>query len=287
MKKISVTDSHLHLLDSGKLSYPWLKEVCGLNPAYVLQDMQTATEAANVSSIVLIEGECSSQMSHDEVNYFTVAAKQDPRIKGVVAKVVLEKGILVYSELESLKLNPLVKGVRRLIETESDPFFCMRDEFVEGVQMLAEFDFSFDICIKYHQLPQAIYLVANCPKVKFVLDHMGKPNIAENLLEPWQEQIAGLAKLPNVACKISGIVREAQHKTWDIKHLEPFVKHVLKGFGVDRLMFGSDWPLVDVAADYSRWLDTVVTLLKDLPEENLQKIFSSNANKFYKLENAS
>lgn len=286
MRNFSITDSHIHLIDSEQLSYPWLEEASGLNPAYVLADMVYATKLCNVDSLVVVQAECLPEQAPEEINWITVLAQRDTRINGIVARVPIEKGLLVFSELEALKQNPLVKGVRRLIDSESDPFFCVKDEFIAGVQMLADFDYSFDLCVRYHQIPQAIHLVQQCPKVNFVLDHLGKPNIAENIAQPWEEYLVELAKLPNVYCKISGLVTEADPFTWEISHLAPYVHYAIKVFGFDRVMFGSDWPVLDMVADYKSWLDTVIELTKSYPEDDLEKFFSKNASKFYRLETA-
>jgi L-fuconolactonase len=283
MHKFPVTDAHLHLFDTQILDYAWLSELPQLSKPHTLTDMQLATAACDVETFIFVQFECAPTQSLAEVAWVTDQAKQDARIAGIIARAAIEKGLLVFSELEALKANPLVKGVRRLIQSEVDPFFCMQPDFIDGTRLLSQFDFTFDICIKWHQLPQAIYLVTECPNVQFVLDHLGKPDIADNRWEPWREHLAALAQLPNVVCKLSGLTAEVKLEDWQISDMQPFVDHAIEQFGTERVLFGSDWPIVDLNANYQRWLETVFELLKAFPEVELRKMLNENARKIYKV----
>src|SRR5205814_1957803 len=140
-------------------------------------------------------------------------AKQDPRIAGIVAYAPLEHGERVASYLQALKeISPLVKGVRRMAQAESDSNFSARPEYIAGARLLEKFGLRCDICIKHWQMPSAIELVRQAPGVRFMLDHLGKPDIKSGVLDPWRAHLAELARLPNVFCKVSGIVTEADHQ---------------------------------------------------------------------------
>jgi L-fuconolactonase len=284
MQKFPVTDSHLHLFDNQLLDYAWLSSLPQLNKPHTLADMQLATTEYDVDAFVFVQAECAPEQALAEVDWVTSLAAEDARIAGIVARAEVEKGLLVFSDLEVLKKNPLVKGVRRLIQSEMDPFFCMQPDFIDGVRLLSQFDFTFDICIKPQQIPQAIYLVTECPKVQFVLDHMGKPNIANNQLEPWREHLAALAALPNVVCKLSGLISEAKQGSWQVSDLQPFVDYAIERFGTDRILFGSDWPVVNLGASYQRWLDTIFELLKNFPVADMRKMLTENAHKIYHMK---
>jgi L-fuconolactonase len=179
--------------------------------------------------------------------------------------------------------SPLVKGVRRLIQGEPDPEFCLRPRFVRGVQLLADYGLSFDLCITHEQLAATIGLVAQCPEIAFVLDHIGKPDIRAGLLDPWREQIAQLATYPNVSCKLSGMVTEADHANWTPDDLAPYVAHVVAQFGEERIMYGGDWPVAYQASTYPRWVATLDALTADLSPAAKRKLWAENASRFYRL----
>ena len=194
----------------------------------------------------------------------------------------LELGPAVGEHLDQLKDNPLVKGVRRLIQTE-ELGFCTQDKFVQGVQLLSDYGFSFDICIYHTQLADTLELVKQCPNVKFVLDHVGKPDIKAKLLEPWQSHMKQLAAFENVWCKLSGMITEADHKTWKSVDLQPYMTHATDCFGFDRLMFGGDWPVITLAGDWKDWHAIVAEHFDACSEPEQQKLFHANAVNFYRL----
>ncbi len=205
------------------------------------------------------------------------------RLQGIVAYAPVEYGEQCRSYLQALVTHgPLIKGVRRLLQGEADTDFCLRPGFVRGVQLLAEFGLSFDICIRHHQLAAATELVRRCPDVSFILDHIAKPDIENKQLEPWRAQIAELAALPNVMCKVSGVVTEAGSQ-WTKDDIAPYVGHVLDVFGEDRVAFGSDWPVVLEASEYRRWVATLDALTTDLSLGARQKLWAENARRFYRL----
>jgi len=180
-------------------------------------------------------------------------------------------------------LGPIVKGVRRITQGEADPEFCARADFVRGVQILPEFGLSFDACIVHHQLPGLIELVRQCPETSFVLDHLGKPAIRDGLLDPWRAQIEQLAGLPNVVCKLSGAVTEANHARWGVEDLKPYVMHALDVFGEERVLFGGDWPVVLKASSYERWVEALDELTAGIADNARRKLWADNARRVYRL----
>jgi L-fuconolactonase len=205
-----------------------------------------------------------------------------PQIQGIVALAPLEDADNVHAYLDILQQIPRVKGIRRLIQNE--PLgFARQPDFVSGVQALAAYGFSFDICIYHPQMADVLYLVERCPQIQFVLDHIGKPGIKDGLLQPWKQQIKALAAHENVWCKLSGMVTEADHQGWTPDDLKPYVDHVINCFGVERLMYGGDWPVVKLASAYARWLETIQALTAHWSEAEKQKVFYENAGRFYRL----
>jgi L-fuconolactonase len=176
-----------------------------------------------------------------------------------------------------------VRGIRRLIQSEPDPEFCLRRDFIAGVKLLAEYDLSFDICVYHHQLGSALELVRRCPEIRFVLDHVGKPDIRAGLMDPWRGHIRELSELPNVWCKLSGMATEADHEAWSREDLQPYIDHVAESFGFSRLMFGGDWPVSTLATDYPRWVETVLWATASRTEAEQRQLFHETAAEFYLL----
>jgi L-fuconolactonase len=176
-----------------------------------------------------------------------------------------------------------MRGVRRLIETERDPSFALEPAFVEGVRLLAKHGFSFDICVKHWQLVYGIELVRRCPQTRFILDHIGKPDIRNGLGEPWRGQIRELAKLPNVVCKISGVITEANHTHWTKDQVKPYIAHVIDAFGFDRVMFGSDWTVSRLTHAYPAFVEILDEVLGDASEAERRKFYRDTAISAYRL----
>src|SRR5260370_32705635 len=175
-------------------------------------------------------------------------AGADPCLQGVVAAAPLDDGPRIRAYLDALAaLGPVVKGVRRNLQDESDPAICLRADFVQGVRLLADYGFSCDLCIRHHQLPAVTALARACPDVAFVLDHLGKPPIEAQQLDPWRGQLAALAALPKVACEVNGLATEADWQRWQPADLGPDVAHTLGAFGPEQGLFRSHVPVVTVA----------------------------------------
>lgn len=286
MINVPIVDAHLHVWDNRLLSYPWLADVPLLNRPYLLEDYDEACGPLRIESMVFVQAECDFAQYKQEADWVTSLAQQDPRIAGIVAWAPLEKGESVRDELQVLADNPLIKGIRRIIEFEPDPQFCLRPDFMAGVRALPDFEMSFDICVKHHQLDNTIQFVRQCPEVQFILDHIGKPDIKNQLFDPWKTQLKTLSAMPNVWCKMSGLVSEADHDHWIKEQLKPYIDHVLECFGVERVMYGGDWPVAFLATEYARWVQTLVWATQDYSEADLRRLFHDNAMAFYRLKGA-
>ena len=283
MEKFPIVDTHVHLWHPKQLRYPWLAEVPTLNRAYLLKDYIAAYGALEIESIVFVQCDTHPDDGLKETAWVTSLAAVDPRIRGIVAWAPLEEGEQVAPFVEKLAENRLVKGIRRLIQSENVDF-CIQPNFVSGVKVLSRYGLSFDICIFHPQLANAIRLVEQCPHVQFILDHIGKPNIKHQLFDPWKQEIATLAAFPNVHCKISGLVTEADLEKWTPADLQPYIEHVISCFGFDRVIYGSDWPVSIQASDYPRWVQTLKDAVSGCSSEALRNLFRDNAIKFYRLD---
>ena len=283
MPNFPLVDTHLHLWDLGRLRYPWLAGVPLLNRNHLIEDYRRACGPVPVAKMVFLQCECDSAQSLAEADWVTEVARVDPRIRGIVAQAPLEKGAAAEADLARLAANPLVKGIRRHIQSEADDAFCVRPDFVRGVQLLPAHGLSFDLCIFHRHLGNTIQLVRQCPDVRFILDHIGKPDIKSGLLDPWRAGLRDLAALPNVWCKLSGLVTEADFEKWTAADLRPYLDHVVDCFGMDRVMFGGDWPVSTQASDFPRWVATLDEALRGCSPDELHQVFVRNAEAFYRV----
>ncbi len=283
MPEFPIVDSHLHLWDPTRFRMSWLDGNEVLNKPYGLAEYREHTAGLPIEAMVYLQVEVEPPYALLEAQWVVERAREDPRIQGMVPWAPLEYGEQARAFLEALvAISPLVKGVRRLIQSESLDF-CVQPGFVRGVQLLPEYGLSFDICIYHPQLANTIRMVEQCPDVSFILDHIGKPNIKEHVLDPWREEITRLAAFPNVMCKVSGMVTEADHQRWTPDDLKPYLDHVLAAFGEDRVVFGGDWPVAYQASPYRRWVETLDDLTAALSPAAKRKLWADNARRFYRL----
>jgi L-fuconolactonase len=283
MPKFPIVDSHVHLYDVARLRYAWLAGVPKINRTQRLEDFDQARGEVAVDKIVFAEVAVDPGLHLEEAAFVQEMADVDPRLCGIVAHAPLEKGAAVEADLVSLAALRNVRGVRRLIETERNPAFCLEPGFLEGLRLLPKYHLSFDICIKHTAMAYALELTKRCPVVSFVLDHIGKPDIKNGLREPWRGQIAELARRPNVVCKISGVITEADHESWTADQVKPYVAHVIEEFGFERVMFGSDWSVSELTHRYPTWVEIVDEIVAGASESELRQLYRDTATRTYRL----
>jgi L-fuconolactonase len=283
MPDFPIVDSHVHLYDVGRLRYGWLQEQPKINRSYLLPDFDAVRDHVQVERIVFAEVGVDPGLHVREAGFVQQLADNDPRLCGIIAHAPVEKGAAVEEDLEALSRFATLRGIRRLIEIERDPSLCLEPGFVEGVKRVGRHGLPFDICVKHWGMVFAIELARRCPDVQFVLDHIGKPGIRHGLREPWWAQVSELAALPNVVCKISGVITEADHVQWTREEVRPYVAHAVESFGSDRVMFGSDWPVSELTHRYSAWVEMIDEVMAGSSEVDVRKLHRDNAIRAYRL----
>jgi L-fuconolactonase len=278
-----IIDSHVHIYDSDYLTYHWLRNVPRLNKPHLMTDFTRLTAGVDVDGIVFVEVDVAADQYLDEAGWVALQAQTDNGLRGMVASMPLENGSAVEADLAAYAEIAIARGARRLIENHPKQGWCLTEAFLEGVKLLAKYDLTFDLCLFHHQLREVIQLVGLCPEVKFIIDHIAKPAIKAGLSEPWGAQMRILAKLPNVWCKISGVVTEADHLAWTPEQVIPYIAHAIDCFGFDRVLFGGDWPVSELATTYKGWVDLVDRVIVGSSEMEIRKLYRDNAIEFYRL----
>ena len=279
-----IIDSHVHLWDPTRFRMPWLDGNERIGKPFGLSDFREHAAGIEVEGIVYLQVEVTPPYALLEAQWVADLPAEGPPILGIVPWAPLEDGDRARSFLDAMvKIDPRIKGIRRLYQGEPDLDFCIRPDFIKGVQILPEYGLSFDLGVFNQHLKNSITLVKECPDVSFVLDHIGKPDIKGKMREPWHSEIRELAALPNVTCKVSGMVTEADTERWTTEDLRPYVEHVLESFGEDRVMFGGDWPVVLMGSPYRRWVEALDQITVGLSDTAKRKLWNENARRFYRL----
>ncbi|MEV6906268.1 amidohydrolase family protein [Amycolatopsis sp. NPDC051071] len=271
-------DAHHHLWDPSRRQYPWMTGTA-LDPIrrpYTVDDLRAVTKAAGVKGTVLVQ----TVSSEEETREFLSYASAEPLVAGVVGWVDLTAPD-VADRLAAFS-GPLV-GIRHQVEDEPDPAWLTRSDVLRGLAAVGEAGLAYDLLVKPAQLPAALAAVSALPDQVFVLDHAGKPPIASGEWQPWAEGIAALGALDNVYCKLSGLVTEADWAQWKLGQLTRWAEHVLESFGASRLMFGSDWPVCELAAAYEVVVDTALSLTGSLSDSERLEFFDRTARRSYRL----
>lgn len=278
----NLIDSHQHFWQVGRFDYPWMTpEVDVLCHDYLPGQLKPILQGNGVGQTILVQ----ASNSVAETKWLLHLADQNPFIAGVVGWADLQAAD-VGRQLEELALHPKFKGVRHLVESEPADDWLAQESVISGLRELASRDLSYDLLLHTRHLRHAQQAIEQCPQLRFVIDHLAKPPVAQGQVDQWARELKPIAAAPNVWCKLSGLVTEASWTSWQIEDFIPYVDKVLEYFGPRRIMFGSDWPVCLLAASYEQVLETFNTLLADLSDEERELIFSQNAARFYRIEEA-
>jgi len=272
-------DSHQHFWRYDPVRNKWItEEMSRLRRDFLPMDLIPELRANGMDGCVAVQAD----QSEGETAFLLALASQYDEIKGVVGWANLSAPD-IDKRLEHFSQFKKLRGLRHIAQSEPDDWFLVRDDFCRGVGLLKSFNLTYDILIYPKQLPAAIKLVEQFPEQKFVLDHMAKPSIRTGQVKSWAEGIEAIAASGNLYCKLSGLVTEATWDNWSNEDFTPYLDVVLEAFGPHRLMFGSDWPVCLLAADYQGVKRVISAYIRRLPPEEQRRIFGLNALYFYGL----
>lgn len=282
---MKVIDAHAHFWDVKSLRYPWIEPGSVFDRTYSLQDYQQAAADVPITRMIFVEADAHSSCSLREARWAQELAAVDTRIQGIVARLTLTQNPGVIADLDRLTGVPLLKGIRDNIQNHP-PGFAIQAEFVQGVKEVARRGLHFELCLKHGQLGETLELVKRCPEARFVLDHCAKPDIRRGDREPWLSQIRAMAALPNVVCKISGLVTEADWEAWRPEQVLWYARQAAEAFGPTRIMFGSDWPVNEAAGGFLKWYRVAEALVASWSIADQEDFFYRNAERVYRLSSA-
>ena len=274
-----IIDAHHHFWKYNASEFGWIPDDWNhIQRDFVPADLEAEIRTAGVDGAISVQ----ARQTLEETRWLLELAAEHEFIQGVVGWVPLAD-LRLKDELDLLAANKKLRGVRHVVQGESDPEFLLRPAFEAGIRALREYGLAYDILIFEHQLEQAIRFVDRHPEQVFIVDHIAKPAIAKGLLNPWSKLLLELGQRENVGCKLSGMVTEADPKNWTPESLTPYFEVALEAFGPQRILYGTDWPVCLAGVSYKNWLTTVQTALMSLSESERSAIFADNAKKFYSL----
>ena len=272
-------DAHQHFWKYSPVTHSWISTEMGvIKRDFFPEDLSPLLKENGFEGCVAVQADQSER----ETDFLLDLAGKHDFIKGVVGWVDLRAGN-VRERLEHYSTFDKLKGIRHVVQDEQDNDFIVQKKFIEGVRALRDFDLTYDILIYPRHLGPTKKFLEALPDQKFVIDHIAKPFIKNGILEPWEEEIRALARFPNVYCKVSGMVTEAEWKAWTQDDFMKYMEVVFDAFGTDRLMFGSDWPVCLLSASYKEVVGIVEEYCEGFSTTEKEKLFEKNCKRFYDL----
>ena len=274
-------DAHHHVWDLAVRDQPWTADIPALRRTFTFEELRPQLADAGISATVLVQ----TITVAEETPELLALAERTPEIRGVVGWVDLAAPDVAdrLAELNDGTNARWLVGIRHQVQGEPDPQWLLRPDVLRGLRAVADVGLAYDLLVTESQLQAAIGAVRRVPELRFILDHGGKPPIAAGESEPWRRHIAELAQLPNVAVKLSGLLTEAG-SDWTPDTVRPYADHVLSAFGAQRTMFGSDWPVCLLRAEYLDVVTVTSDLLAGCSETETAAVFGSSAAAWYRLD---
>lgn len=273
-------DAHQHFWSYNEKEYPWVnKKMSELQRDFLPEDLKMLLKSLDFDGAVAVQ----ARQSIEETRWLLELTQKNDFIKGVVGWVDLCSPDII-EQLNQFTENPNLKGIRHIIHDEADDHFMLREDFQRGISALNDFGLTYDLLLYPKHIPYAIELVKKFPKQPFVLDHIGKPDIKNQVISPWKEDLTELATYKNVYVKLSGMVTEAEWKTWRKEDFKIYLDIVFKAFGPKRIMVGSDWPVCTVSNRYEAVMGIVLDYVKQFAPEFKSQILGENCARFYSIK---
>ncbi len=269
-----IVDTHCHLIYRERLRYPWLAGVPALNHDFPLDRYSAEAGPAGIGTVLHMEVDVAETDIRGETDFIGGLG-----LAGLVAACRPESPEF-EAYLEWAVADKRIRGFRRILHTQPDDLGLGRT-FLANLRRIGERGFPFDLCLLARQLPIGLTIARACPGLQFVLDHCGNPDVATGALDPWRDDVAALARLPNVACKVSGIIANAASTGWTAGDLRSFVEHIIDVFGWDRVVWGSDWPVCTLTGNLTRWVAATREIVATASEDEQDRLFSRNARRIY------
>lgn len=283
MPAFPIVDSHVHFYDPGRLSYSWTKRLPpSLQRTHGPDEFRAAIGPVTVDQVAVVEFLPDPGLHLLEAQAGEVMAHQQPLVGAIVAHAPVERGDAVEADLDQLAELRHVRSIRRILDGQYDA--VLEAPFVAGVRAVGRHGLPFELGVSHYGLVFALELARRCPDTQFILDHLATPAIRYGLWEPWSSQIAELARLPNVVAKLSGVLAGVDPASWQPSQIEPYLTHAIEHFGFDRMMFGSDWPMLTLTSTYAEWLAIVESTIAGTSVDEQRKLFRGTASRLYRLE---
>jgi len=279
-----IVDSHIHVYDPRALPYGWVRNLPErLQAPHAVADFRAAIDAVDVARAVAIEFLVDPGHHVAEATSAERLIAADPLVSAFVAHAPVEKGAGVAEDLDALVALPSVRGIRRILE-DGKFEMALEPAFVEGVRTVGRYGLPFEIGVRHSGLSFGLELARRCPEVTFVLNHLATPDIPHGLREPWRTEIGEFARLPNTLAKISGVMAVFGSGAWRKDAVVPHLVHAIEAFGFDRVMFGSDWPMLTTTLTFREWLDIVETAASGADVREKRSLFCETARRHYRLK---
>ena len=281
-KTSGIIDTHLHVIDMGKLTYPWLAGFEPLRRDYLVETYETEARRCGITAALHMEVDVAESDIEAETRMVEgFIAREGGLVIGAISSCRPENADFP-AMLERTLRNKAVKGFRRVLHVMPDEL-STTSLFRDNVKRLSGSHLPFDLCVLPHQIPLAIALADHAPDVQFVLDHCGVPGIKDRAFEPWASHVTEISKRPNVAVKISGVSAYGDAATWTVKDLRPFVEHTINAFGWSRCVWGGDWPVVTLGSSLSTWVAATHALINGCSASEKAALLSENAKRIWRL----
>lgn len=271
-----IIDSHVHFWKYSKADLPWIdKNMKILQKDYLPSELELTLKRNNVDGCIAVQ----AVPAEVETRFLAELANTHPFIKGVIGWVDLKANDL-EKNLSDLKEYPSIVGIRHIVQSEPDDFLY-DEKFRAGISLLKVFGYTYDLLIYPRQLKAAVDFVRAFPEQTFIIDHCAKPDVKNREMDYWRKGITDLAMFPNVSCKLSGLITEAGWKEWSPAAFYPYLDVVFESFGTERLMFGSDWPVMLLSGIYVQWKSLLEKYMEKYLVEQKEAVFGLNALKIY------